>query len=72
MTLSSEPLQGAELVDCAKANENEDIEIAAQRCGYNDVAIFEQKLRDACNSLGIEIQSFNDLTSMQPTSELGT
>lgn len=71
MTLSSEPLRGTDLVDCAKANENQDVETAAQRCGYSDVATFEQELKNACNALGIEIQGFKDLAAMPQTSEPG-
>lgn len=71
MTLSSEPLRGTELVDRAKANENKDVEIAAQRCGYSDVANFEQELKKACDALGIEIQGFKDLIAMPQTSKPG-
>jgi hypothetical protein len=61
---SSEPLQGLELIDCAKANGHEDIASAAERCGYsNDLEAFEQALRRAGEAIGVEIQNFNDLNS---------
>lgn len=59
---SSAPLQGSELIDCARANGNKGIAIAAQRCGYgDDLAIFEQELKKAGEAIGVEIQSFDDL-----------
>jgi hypothetical protein len=59
---SSETLRGTELIDCAKANQNKGVEVAAQRCGYPDIASFEQELRSACSAIGIEIQHFSDLS----------
>jgi hypothetical protein len=59
---SSTPLQGAELIDCARANGDQDVAIAAERCGYgNDTSRFEQQLRNACEDIGIHIQGFSDL-----------
>jgi hypothetical protein len=59
---SSEALQGLELIDCARANGNESIAIAAERCGYaQNIAIFEQELRKAGEAIGVEIQDFDDL-----------
>jgi hypothetical protein len=59
---SSEPLQGIELIDCAKANVHEGAAIAAERCGYgNDLEMFEQQLEKAGKAIGVDIQSFNDL-----------
>lgn len=59
-----EPLQGFELIDCAKANENKGITIAAQRCGYgDDLATFERELKKACEAIGVEIQNFDTLAN---------
>ena len=63
---SSTPLRGAELIDCAKANSNAGIELAAHRCGYNqDLESFERQLKQDCKRIGIDIHSFNDLIAMQ-------
>jgi len=59
---SSLPLQGSELIDCARANGNQGIEAAAERCGYGgDLAMFEQALRKAGDSIGVNIRGFDDL-----------
>lgn len=59
---SSTPLQSSELIDCARANGEKGIEVAASRCGYgDDLATFEEQLRQACQAIGVEINSFNDL-----------
>ncbi len=59
---SPNPLQGLELIDCAKANSHEGIMLAAERCGYgNELDAFEQALKNAGEAIGVEIQSFNDL-----------
>jgi hypothetical protein len=55
------PLQGLELIDCAKANRKEGMVVAAQRCGYNDdLVAFERELKKACEAIGVEV-SFQDL-----------
>jgi pyruvate-formate lyase-activating enzyme len=60
---SSTPLHGSELIDCARANTNQGIEVASQRCGYGeDLPTFERELKKACASIGIDIKSFKDLT----------
>jgi hypothetical protein len=60
---SSSPLTGVVLVDCAKANAEQDVETAAQRCGYGeDVTAFETALRSACEDMDIDIKSFADLS----------
>lgn len=59
---SSKPLQGTELIDCAKANAKKEIEVVSERCGYGeDIAQFEEELKKACDSIGIEINDFEDL-----------
>lgn len=64
MTLSSDPLRGTELVDCARANRDKDIETVAQRCGYSQIDAFEHELKQACDALGIEIQGFGDFIAL--------
>jgi pyruvate-formate lyase-activating enzyme len=60
---SSAPLHGSELIDCARANTNQGIEVASQRCGYGeDLPTFERELKKACASIGIDIKNFADLT----------
>jgi hypothetical protein len=61
---SSAPLQGSELIDCSRANGNQGISLAAQRCGYGeDIPQYEQALRQAGEAMGIDIQGFEDLVS---------
>jgi hypothetical protein len=62
---SYSPLHDSELIDCARANGNKGIAIAAQRCGYgNDLATFEQKLKKASKGIGIDIQGFDELINI--------
>lgn len=59
---SSAPLRGTDLIDCARANAQKGLEVAAQRCGYgSDLATFERELQRAGDHIGIEIQGFADL-----------
>lgn len=61
---SEKSLSGAELIDCARANVNEGIEVAAFRCGYgDDIKAFELELQRSAQSLGLEIKDFKDLTT---------
>ncbi|MDJ0694202.1 hypothetical protein [Mastigocoleus sp. MO_188.B34] len=63
---SSTPLKGSELIDCARANMKQGIEIAAKSCGYGDsVSNFENELKTACNAMGIDVNSFSDLISLE-------
>jgi hypothetical protein len=59
---SSEPLHGGELIDCAKANANQTMEVVSELCGYGqDITMFEQELRKAFKSMGVKIETFADL-----------
>jgi hypothetical protein len=59
---SPTPLQGLELVDCARANAKQGIETAAKQCGYgNDLHTFSQELKIACSDMGV---TFNELTDL--------
>lgn len=56
------PLEGTELIDCARANGNEGIKMAAERSGYGqDLDAFNIKLKQACQSIGVEFNSFDDI-----------
>ncbi|ACK71594.1 conserved hypothetical protein [Gloeothece citriformis PCC 7424] len=67
---SSAPLKGSELIDCARANGEQGIEVAAYRCGYgNDLARFEQQLREAGQHIGVEINGFDDLVNNRQGNE---
>lgn len=58
---ASAPLKGAELIDCARANGSFGVEIASQRCGYAQIETFQQELKQACDSIGVEFQGFDEL-----------
>ncbi len=57
-----QPLTGADLIDCARANAKQGIETAASLCGYGeDVSRFQEALKQAGSKMGIEIESLSDL-----------
>lgn len=58
---SAAPLTGSELIDCAKANSTKGAEVAASRCGYDDIPTFETALKKAGEHIGVTINSFADL-----------
>jgi hypothetical protein len=63
---SSTPLQGLELVDCARANAKQGIETAAELCGYgDDLHTFSQQLKQACDQMGVKINELRDLITEQ-------
>lgn len=62
---SSQPLQGNELIDCAKANLKFGVEEAAKQCGYQDLDLFEQQLQIACEKIGVSVQTLANLISEQ-------
>ncbi|HBB34169.1 MAG TPA: hypothetical protein DDZ80_21130 [Cyanobacteria bacterium UBA8803] len=65
---ASMPLTGSELIDCAKANAKQGLEIAAQQCGYgNNHIMFEENLKQACQEIGVDIQQLSDLITAQQT-----
>ncbi|MBD2664787.1 hypothetical protein [Richelia sinica] len=64
--VSLKPLHGTELVDCARANAKQGIEIAAYQCGYsNDVNKFAQELRQACEQMNLQVKELNELITEQ-------
>jgi hypothetical protein len=59
---STVPLHGTELIDCAQANANQGIKVAAQQCGYHDdITTFDRELIVATSHIGVKINSFQDL-----------
>ncbi|MBF2001973.1 MAG: hypothetical protein IGS38_14775 [Synechococcales cyanobacterium M58_A2018_015] len=65
---SSQPLNGIELIDCAKANASQGLEVAARLCGYgDDIPTFQQELQQACQEIGVEITELSDLITEQQT-----
>ncbi len=59
---SSTPLQGNDLVDCARANAKQGIETAADLCGYgSDLNTFRSALEKACHDMRIEFHELRDL-----------
>ena len=63
---SPTPLQGTELVDCARANAKQGIETAAQLCGYGeDVNTFSRQLRQACEQMNLQVKELSELVTDQ-------
>ncbi len=63
-----QPLTGAELIDCARANASRGIESAASLCGYGkDVSRFQEVLKQASNQMGLQIESLSDLLGESPS-----
>lgn len=63
---SSTPLQGTELVDCARANAKQGIETAALQCGYGeDINTFAQALKQACEDMNLQVKELSELITDQ-------
>ncbi|PSP09985.1 MAG: hypothetical protein BRC49_11190 [Cyanobacteria bacterium SW_10_48_33] len=63
---ASEPLTGTDVIDCAKASAEQGVEAAARQCGYGeDVASFQQELKQACDKINVEIETLGDLVTEQ-------
>lgn len=59
---SSTPLQGTDLVDCARANAKQGIETAALQCGYgDDLNTFAQALKQACEQMNLQVKELSEL-----------
>ncbi|BAY08317.1 hypothetical protein [Calothrix sp. NIES-2098] len=71
---STTPLQGTELVDCARANAKQGIETAAYQCGYgSDLNRFAKELRQACEGMNLQVKELSELiTDQDMILELGT
>ena len=60
---SASPLTGVILVDCAKANVENGVEVATKQCGYgDDVAAFQAALKSACAAMNVDLKEFADLS----------
>lgn len=56
------PLQGEELISCARANASKDIATIAQLCGYaSNVEAFRSALKEAMEKMGMEVESLQKL-----------
>ena len=63
---SSTPLQGTELVDCARANAKQGIETAALQCGYgDDLNTFSAQLKAACEQMNLQVKELSELITDQ-------
>ena len=63
---SPTPLQGTELVDCARANAKQGIETAALQCGYgDDLNTFAQELKQACEQMNLQVKELSELITDQ-------
>lgn len=63
---SPTPLQGTELVDCARANAKQGIETAARQCGYGeDLNTFARELRQACEQMNLQVKELSELITDQ-------
>lgn len=63
---SPTPLQGTELVDCARANAKEGIETAARQCGYGeDLNQFSRELKQACEQMNLQVKELSELITDQ-------
>ncbi|PSP03153.1 MAG: hypothetical protein BRC54_12935 [Cyanobacteria bacterium SW_7_48_12] len=59
-------ITGTDVIDCAKASAEQGVEAAAIQCGYGeDVASFQQELKQACDKINVEIETLGDLVTEQ-------
>ena len=68
------PLQGTDLVDCARANAKQGIETAALQCGYGkDLNTFARELKQACEQMNLQVKELSELiTDQEMLLQLGT
>ena len=63
---SPTPLQGTDLVDCARANAKQGIETAAYQCGYGeDLNTFARELKQACEQMNLQVKELSELITDQ-------
>ncbi|QLE56940.1 hypothetical protein [Nostoc sp. TCL26-01] len=63
---SPKQLHGTELVDCARANAKQGIEVAAYQCGYgNDLNTFARQLKQACEQMNLQVKELSELITDQ-------
>ena len=71
---SSTPLQGTELVDCARSNAKQGIVTAAMQCGYgDDLNTFSRELKAACEQMNLQVKELRQLiTDQEMILQMGT
>ncbi len=71
---SPTPLQGTDLVDCARANAKQGIETAAYQCGYGeDLNTFARELKQACEQMNLQVKELSELiTDQEMLLQIGT
>jgi hypothetical protein len=63
---AAKTLQGIELIDCAKANAKQGVNVAAKQCGYGEnTGLFRENLFKACQQIGVHIEQLSDLITDQ-------
>ena len=63
---ATQPLKGVTLIDCAKANAPQGVEVATRLCGYGtDVSSFQTALKQAGEDMGITLDDLEDLITDQ-------
>jgi len=63
---SSTPLQGIELISCAKANVEQGLAATCQQCGYGEnVQLFQQNLVLTGQEIGVNLDQLSNLTTVQ-------
>jgi hypothetical protein len=63
---SKKPLQGVELISCAKANAKYGEASAAKQCGYGEnVETFLNSLKQACDEAGLAVNQVSDLMTTE-------
>jgi hypothetical protein len=68
----SQSLKGIALINCAKANAQQGIHVAAKLCGYGtDIGAFSRELSQACQDIGIESKALTDLITDRQVIKLG-
>ncbi|MEO3704608.1 hypothetical protein [Trichormus azollae] len=64
--VSPTELHGTELVDCARANAKQGINMAAYQCGYgDDIKTFAQELSQACETMNLKVKELSELITDQ-------
>ncbi|NJM96516.1 MAG: hypothetical protein HC800_04275 [Phormidesmis sp. RL_2_1] len=63
---ATQPLEGIALIDCAKANALQGVEVTARLCGYgSDINRFQAALSQAGKDMGITLSDLQDLITDQ-------
>lgn len=69
---ASQPLHGTDLISCARASLSLGIAEATQQCGYDqNVAEFQNSLKQACQQIGINLTEMGQLLEEPDRPEAG-